>query len=88
MSKELETLSAEESIQNELLAAAAAGEDLNTKGNKGAVKGNKSASKSMGTISPSSKSSKGGKAGGRVRESKAEITQIPQSGYLIIKLDF
>ena len=83
MSKEVEALSAEETMQNELLAAAGV-EEANSKGNKGAAKGNKSASKSVGTISPSSKSSKVGKAGGKVKESKADIVQAPQSGYLII----
>lgn len=83
MSKEIEALTSEETIQNELLAAAAAaGEDPNSKGNKAVAKGNKSASKSIGTISPSSKSSKVGK--GKAKDSKADNSFMPQSGYLII----
>ena len=79
MTKEIEAITAEETQQNDLLAAST---DDPSKG-KATLQGKKSAAKSIGTISPAaSKSSKVGKA--KAKESKAEFSFIPQSGYLII----
>ena len=82
MTKEIEAITAEETQQNELLATST---DDPSKG-KATLKGAKSASKSIGTISPASKSSKAGKA--KAKESKADSSFFPQSGYLIIKTEF